>query len=221
MSSVKNAVIAAAGLGSRLGLGMPKCMIPINRVPILGRAIGLLSAHVETIVVVAGYREEMVVEYCQQRYRNVVIARNPEFEVTNTAQSLSRGARLVRGKTIFLDGDLILEERSLKQFMDRASSSDILIGVTRSRTEHAVYAVCEDAGDGSFVMQGFSRDVPAVNEWANIFVGPHDVMDGAQRFVFERLAEFLPGTACYIEVEEVDTAEDLRRAEAVVNEWEA
>lgn len=220
MPHVKNAVIAAAGLGSRLGLGMPKCMISINKLPILARMIRMLEEHVETIVVVTGYRENLITEYCQNNFRKVIVARNPNFASTNTAQSLALGARFITGKTIFLDGDLLLEKQSLDQFFATARSADIVLGVVHSKTEQPVYAECTVDTSGELMIQRFSRDTPTPYEWANLFVGPHHVMDGARRYVFEHLAEMRPLKAALVEVEEIDTPSDMARAEAAVHAWE-
>ena len=219
MPTVKNAVIAAAGLGSRLGLGMPKCMISVNKVPILARMLNLLTLHVETIVIVAGYREDLIIEYCNNHFRDVVIARNPDFATTNTAQSLAIGSRLISGKTIFLDGDLLLEKRSLDRFFSLANDPDLLLGVTPARTEQPVYADCTVNPSGYLTIEGFSRESVSAYEWANLFVGPHDIMEGAQRYVFEKLAERLPAQAALIEVEEIDTPQDMDRAEISLQAW--
>jgi choline kinase len=219
MSPVKNAVIAAAGLGSRLGLGMPKCMISIDKIPILTRMHRMLSEYVETIVVVVGYREELIIEYCQNHFRDVVIARNPDFATTNTAQSLSLGARFVSGKTLFLDGDLLLEKKSLKRFFDLAKSSELMLGVARAKTDQPVYADCLGDESDYLTIKGFSRENRTPYEWANLFVGPPNVMDGAQRYVFEKLAANLPVQAALVEVEEVDTPQDMARAETAVRAW--
>lgn len=221
MQPVKNAVIAAAGLGSRLGLGMPKCMISINKTPILTRMLRMLEGHVETIVVVTGYREELISEYCEKNFRNVIIARNPDFATTNTAHSLSLGARFAEGKTIFLDGDLLLEKQSLASFFQIAQKSEILVGVAQTKTDQPVYADCVGDLFGGLVVNGFSRGNASTLEWANLVVGPKDLMDGAQHFVFERLAERLPLQAALVEVEEVDTPQDMVRAEAALKMWEA
>jgi hypothetical protein len=45
-------------------------------------------------------------------------------------------------------------------------------------------------------------------------------MDGAGRYVFEKLAEEIPVQAELIEVEEVDTPADMSRAEAAVSAWD-
>ena len=220
MSPVKNAVIAAAGLGSRLGMGMPKCMISIHKTPILARMIRMLQAHVDTIVVVTGYRENLVAEYCQNNFRNIIVVRNPDYANTNTAHSLSLGARFVTGKTLFLDGDLLLEKTSLERFFQRAQTCDLLLGVVEAKTEQPVYAECATDAAGQLMIHGFSRNNATPYEWANLFVGPKNIMDGAGRYVFEKLAEEIPVQAALIEVEEVDTPADMSRAEAAVSSWD-
>ena len=221
MQPVKNAVIAAAGLGSRLGLGMPKCMISINRAPILSRMLRMLEAHVETIIIVTGYREELISEYCEKHFRNVIIARNPDFATTNTAYSLSLGARFAVGKTIFLDGDLLLEKKSLARFFQLAQSSELLLGVAHTKTDQPVYANCVSDPFGGLEVIGFSRGNTSEYEWANLVVGPQNLMDSAKHYVFEKLTERLPLQAALIAVEEVDTPQDMLRAEAAVKAWDA
>ena len=50
MQTIGSAVIAAAGLGSRIGMGMPKCMIEIDGVTILSRLLTALRPHVPVII---------------------------------------------------------------------------------------------------------------------------------------------------------------------------
>lgn len=217
MQTVESAVIAAAGLGSRLGLGQPKCMLEIGGRTLLSRVVDLLERHVSTIHVVVGYREELVIDHCARHHPHVVIVRNPEYRTTNTAHSLSLGARHLRGKCIFLDGDLVIAPSSLDAFLDSGARSDLLVGLCRPTTENAVFAHAETTAGGLRVT-GFSRTETSGHEWANLFVGPSDIMDGAQSYVFERLTEHLPLPGHMMELAEVDTAADLALAEAFVRE---
>jgi hypothetical protein len=68
-------------------------------------------------------------------------------------------------------------------------------------------------------VESFSREHRGPYEWANLFVGPHDLMDGANGYVFERLAEKLPVQAALINVEEIDTPQDMARAETAIRAW--
>lgn len=213
MSPVVNAVIAAAGLGSRLGMGMPKAMIEIDGRPLLGRLVAALSPHVENIHVVVGYREELILELCARHHRQVVLVRNPRYRSTTTAQSYALGARHLAGKTLFIDGDLLLRPASLAAFLSAAASFDLTVGVTDAKSENAVFADLrgDEEGAGACVA-GFSREPGWPHEWANVVAGPADLMEGATGYVFEHLAPLLPAPAVRLELAEVDTAADLELA---------
>lgn len=213
MQNVRGAVIAAAGLGSRLGAGMPKCMVEIGGRTILTRLIEVLSKHTEPIHVVIGYREEMLIEYCARHHRDVVLVRNPDFRTTSTAQSYALGAAHLTGKVLFLDGDLILSPDSVATFMRAASEYEVLVGVTDTKSENAVMTNCASV-DGKLRIQEFSRVMYSPYEWANIMVAPSSIMQGATGYVYERLAEHLPLPAHTIELNEIDTAADLEAARA-------
>lgn len=208
MPAVEAAVIAAAGVGSRLGLGVPKCMIDIDGKTIISRLIHALSPHVPTIHLVVGYREEMVIEHCARYHRDVVIVRNPDYRNTNTAHSHSRGARHLRGKVLYLDGDLVISPLSIKSFIDRAAEVDVLVGVTPAKSENAVMAVSR-TDENQIIITGFSREVPSDYEWANVVSGPSDLMSEANGYVFERLTDLLPLRGHLLDLSEIDTASDL------------
>ncbi len=217
MQDVTSAVIAAAGLGTRIGLGMPKCMIEIGGQTILSRLINTLRPHVSAIHVVVGYREEMVVEYCSLHHRDVVLVRNPDFRTTNTAYSLSMGSQHLPGKVLYLDGDLLVSAASLKKFLTAAKQRDILVGLTNAKSENAVYVLAEEAGD-CINISGFSREQKTKFEWANIISAPNDLMHGAPGYVFERLIEHLPLQGHMLELAEVDTPDDLSAAQHFVHQ---
>jgi len=211
MQVVESAVIAAAGLGSRIGLGMPKCMIEIDGVTILTRLLNAIRPHVATIHLVVGYREDMVIEYCSMHHRDVVLVRNPDYRSTNTAYSFAKGAEHLKGKVVYIDGDLLITPSSLAGFLAAAKSEDILVGVTDAKSENAVYVESEPEGDAVRI-SGFTRKVPGQFEWANIVSGPSDLLHNASGYVYERLEEHLPLKGYALDLAEVDTAEDLNAA---------
>jgi choline kinase len=212
MQPVGNAVIAAAGLGSRLGLGHPKCMLEFGGVTLLSRMIRTVEAHVSRIHVVVGYREDMVIDHCARHHPQVVLVRNPEFRTTNTAQSLALGASHLTGKCVFLDGDLLMNPDSFSAFLVRAAQSDILIGLCQPNTENAVYVHAEESSHG-LTLTGFTREQRTCYEWANVFAGQSTLMNGAENYVFEQLNKFLPLPGHLLELAEVDTNSDMRAAE--------
>lgn len=211
MQNVGSAVIAAAGLGSRIGLGMPKCMIEIDGVTILTRLLNAIRPHVSTIHLVVGYREDMVVEYCSLHHRDVVLVRNPDYRSTNTAYSFAKGAEHLKGKVIYIDGDLLIDAASLAGFFEAAKHEDILVGVTDAKSENAVFVESQATGD-EITITGFTRDTRMQYEWANIVSGPNDLLRDANGYVYERLEEHLPLRAHRLKLAEVDTADDLDAA---------
>ena len=215
MQPVENALIAAAGLGSRLGLGHPKCMLELDGITLLTRMIRMLESHVSRIHVIIGYREEMIIDHCAQQHPEVVLVRNPEFRTTNTAQSLALGALHLAGKCVFLDGDLVINPDSFGVFLDRAARSEVLVGLCQPNTENAVFANTEESPQG-LTVTSFTRENRTPFEWANVFSGPNTLMNGAENYVFEHLAKRLPLPGHILELAEIDTSADMCSARAFV-----
>jgi choline kinase len=188
-------------------------MIEIGGRTLLSRMIEQLRAHVDTIHVVIGYREELLIEYCALHHRDVVLVRNPDFRVTNTAYSYALGARRLRGKTVFLDADLMVTPDSLRRFFEKAAQNDMLLALARAETENAVFV--ETRGEAErLTVTRFTRTERQPYEWGNILSASSDSMDDAKGYVFEHLERRLPLAACVVESCEVDTAADLKAAEA-------
>ncbi|NQU50534.1 MAG: NTP transferase domain-containing protein [Planctomycetes bacterium] len=78
----KQAVILAAGVGSRLGtsaLEKPKCLLPLSHKTLLEIQIETyLSIGVEEVCVVVGYRKELI-EPVVKRYPNTITIENPIY----------------------------------------------------------------------------------------------------------------------------------------------
>ncbi len=217
MRPVEGAVIAAAGLGSRLGLGLPKAMLEIEGRTVLSRLIDALEPLVPRIHVVVGYREELIIEHCARHHRSVVIVRNPLFRTTNTARSVTIGARGFGEKVLFLDGDLVVSPSSLASFVERAAEGRILVGTTPAKSEQAVFVDTRPSGaEDREEVVGFSRTTRTDSEWANVFAAPPDILDGVDGYIFEHLAQHLPLPAKSLNLSEVDTPADLEVARRFV-----
>lgn len=215
MRPVECAVIAAAGLGSRLGHGLPKCMLEIEGVTILERLVDALRPLVRSIRVVVGYREELIIDLCAHRHRDVILVRNPEFRTTNTAQSMALGSRACSGKTLFLDGDLLISPESLRKFVTRAAGFPLSMGIARTRSENAVCVHTNgNVNEAGFCVESFIRDERLEYEWANVFAGPSDILEGATEYVFNQLVRHVPIPAFELDLREIDTVGDLEDARA-------
>lgn len=212
MCVIDGVVIAAAGLGSRVGLGIPKCLIEVDGIPILTRLIGCLKGKVNKVHIVVGYREEMIFEYCAQHHRDVVLVRNPAYRSTMTSQSYALGARHLAGTVLYLDGDLIVDPAGMGAFIARAATVPVLVGITKAKSEHAVYAQTGLLGETSVVVD--FNNGPSDHEWANVVAAPSDFFSQSEGHVFKTLAMHLPLPAFELDVLEIDTQTDLQAVKA-------
>jgi NDP-sugar pyrophosphorylase family protein len=187
-------------------------MLEIGGSTILTMLIEAIQPYAKRIHVVVGYREELIIQHIARQHPEVIIVRNPDFRTTNTAESMAMGARGSTGKVLFLDGDLIIDPKSMMDFENLAKVKDILIGVTQHQSENAVFAHIKSDIHGSNTISRFSREDYNSLEWANVFCGPADILDGAKKYVFEALEGHLPAPAFILNLCEIDTISDLDNA---------
>jgi len=112
---VRTAVLLAAGLGSRLAPytdAVPKCMVEVNGMPILGRLVRSLdTCEIERLVVVTGYRSDVLRDYLGGRFRGIAIEYvvSPVFETTNNIYSLWLVRDLVAEPFLLVESDLVFD----------------------------------------------------------------------------------------------------------------
>lgn len=207
MSHVKHAVIAAAGLGSRLGMGKPKCLIEIDGMTILEHQLRLLD-HIEDLRVVVGFEEALVIDLIRQLRRETLIVRNPGYRTTTTLHSYAIGASYLNDSCLFLDGDILFQQNSLNSFIDACRPDATLIGITEAKTKDAVFVHLNPSQQ----VTAFSREYTSRYEWANIVWIQSKIFDNPNSAVFERLAKYLPIDAQEVISNEIDTKEDMDNA---------
>lgn len=107
------AIILMAGIGSRLGRSMPKCLSEIpGGETILERQIRLLRRFADEIVGVVGFKKELIME----SYPNILYVYNPHFTTTNTAKSLLCAFDLLENDDIiWVNGDVVFSEEALEK----------------------------------------------------------------------------------------------------------
>ncbi|HHM8673554.1 TPA: NTP transferase domain-containing protein [Pseudomonas aeruginosa] len=137
MSPIEHAVISAAGIGSRLGLNKPKCLVEVGGKTLLAQHLERL-AEIPNVWVVVGFQEELVIEQVRNLRRDAIIVRNPDFDRTNTLQSIHRVSRYLDRRFLAVDGDTFIENRSFERFLRAAAGQAGLIGVSRYTTSDGV-----------------------------------------------------------------------------------
>ncbi|VIO69811.1 phosphocholine cytidylyltransferase family protein [Bradyrhizobium ivorense] len=124
INAPKNAVILAAGVGSRLRPLTdlrPKPLVEVNGTPILHNALRNLEAvGVKEVTLVVGYRKDAIQYACGRRFGTLVInyVDSPAFDRTGSAYSLwlARDA-LLSGDCFLLEGDVFFEEDALRYLL--------------------------------------------------------------------------------------------------------
>jgi histidinol-phosphate/aromatic aminotransferase/cobyric acid decarboxylase-like protein/GTP:adenosylcobinamide-phosphate guanylyltransferase len=119
------AMILAAGLGSRLGKytkNNTKCMLEVNGDTIITQALDSLnSVGLKKLILVVGYKKDNLIRHIGRHYKNIDIeyVENPIYNKTNNIYSLFLAKdKLIEDDTILLESDLLFEESILKELLD-------------------------------------------------------------------------------------------------------
>lgn len=204
MSSSLTVVISAAGIGSRLDYGLPKCLVPVLGRPLIDWQLDLLK-DVE-VVVVAGFQAHAVANHLRDVRPDVPVVMNHDFHATGTAASLRRGAQLAQDWVLSLDGDLLVAPSYLQRWLD---GDGACIGVSPRTTREAVGLEIDSSGFG----QSMGFDIESDVEWNGLLRMPRDVVLGlGDGHVFEGLLSKLPIPVLEGDTLEIDHPEDLDRA---------
>lgn len=207
----KTVIIAAAGSGTRLGAGVPKCLIKIG-----GRAIFEYQLKAfewaDEIRMVVGYMAEEVIRQVSAINPNVIFVKNTDYLKTTTLQSNFLGAGGLKGNVLFIDGDMLIDQATAGRLLQEYESGIPFIGVSRELSEIPVYAGVEHGQ-----VQWFSFERSAEYEWANIAMIDPQKLEYNPTHFYVQLEKFLPIRAVDVTRLEVDTPEDLQYAEQMVS----
>ena len=113
---VRTALLLAAGVGARLApltYALPKCLVPVNGMPIVGRLLRALDHHgIDRLVIVAGYRAEMIRAYVGETFGGVAVEYivSPLFATTNTLYSLWLARQLIDEPLLLFESDIVFDE---------------------------------------------------------------------------------------------------------------
>lgn len=211
MPALENAVILAAGAGTRLGMGKPKCLVELGGRMIIDYQLELLR-DVPNVHVVVGYQEKAVIDAVRHIRDDVVFVRNPSFMTRSNFHSLYLGARMFQAPFISLDGDLLMTRSEFDRFLAAgaaAGDDDFLLGVTEAKTDDAVFVHLDAQG----YIAKFSRGEKAKYEWTGpIYIGRRAQMPEQEAFdgyQFEFLMQFDRLKAFPIHLYEIDTPNDF------------
>jgi choline kinase len=205
-------IISAAGLGSRLGMNMPKCLLPLHEGRLIDYQLALLPPGSDVRIVV-GFKENEVIEHVGRHWPDVTFVRNPNFATTSNSYSLHLATRWLDGPFIAIDGDLVIDEASFRRFLDHCATAErTTVGVVPRASEEAVGVRFGKSGE---IIEFLRPDAPGQqacsHEWCGIAYFRDMRIEPNQKYVFEELARHLPLPAFEIQCSEIDTPSDLER----------
>jgi len=153
-------VILAAGLGSRLGKGMPKALVEVAGKTMLEYQIEWIkNFSPDRVIVVAGYHFEEMKSLCKERFPYVTVVENKRFKEQNLYSLLSAekffdndtlimnvdhiypdsfakrvqpGLSLIEKYAIFADTDRPLTDDDMKVYIN---SENLVEGISKKLTE--------------------------------------------------------------------------------------
>jgi len=131
------AVILAAGMGTRLGSLVPKPLTSIqNEKTVLDLQVEQLSERdeIHNIFVVVGYKKEIIMEL----FPDLLFVYNSGYARTNTAKSLLLALKKIEDDVIWLNGDVYFDARILDR-MFTSQESACLVNVSECNAEEVKY----------------------------------------------------------------------------------
>lgn len=133
MSGTLQAVVLAAGMGTRLGRPLPKPLTALrDGRSILGQQVDNLRSVLGPqlpITVVVGFKATLVMEAAPK----LLFAYNANFDSTNTSKSLLRGLTTSQaGGVLWLNGDVVFDPRLLHELRPHLDADQSFVSVNTS-----------------------------------------------------------------------------------------
>lgn len=206
MSIIKHVIISAAGMGSRLELNIPKCLVEIDGKKLIDYQLELLE-DIEDIRIVVGFKEIDVINHVLQKRKDVTFVRNPDYQKTSNSYSVFLASKDLKEPFISLDGDLLLEPSSFKNFIKHCDN-ETLVAITESKTEEAVFV---NIDNNDYIID-FKLSPSTKYEWSGLVYIKDFSIEKNGGYIFKELERNLPLKSVIINCHEIDTPEDLHSA---------
>lgn len=171
-SPVRKAVILAAGIGRRLGSyteHTPKCLVPINGVPILFNTLTHLSGvGVEETVIVVGHLKEKIYEAVGDLFKGMKITyiESERYATTNNIYSLWLAREHLTEDIILLEADVFFEKALLNELLSNGNKCVAAVAQHQSWMSGTVVSLHRD---GSIKSLMESRHQGPEFDYSNVF----------------------------------------------------
>ena len=143
------AIILAAGLSKRLRPltdSTPKCLLKIGDKTILEMTIdNILKNNITYIVMVTGYRENMIKDFIAYKYPGLKIEylTNSDYENNNNSYSLWMAKEKITGECILLDSDILFDYRIIKKLMKFPHDTCLAVNTNHKLGEEEIKVIVD------------------------------------------------------------------------------
>lgn len=128
------AILLAAGRGTRISRKIeeiPKCVLPINGVPLIRRSVKMLLERNIRPIVCVGYRDRKIYEALEGL--DVTYYYNPFYNVTNSIASFWFAREELSEDTIILNGDVYFDDEILNLIIKTQKDCTLLVDTSRTK----------------------------------------------------------------------------------------
>ncbi|MFC2038705.1 aminotransferase class I/II-fold pyridoxal phosphate-dependent enzyme [Chloroflexota bacterium] len=178
-SPVRKAIILAAGIGSRMGPStehIPKCLTPINGVPILtNMLIQLSDVGTEETVIVVGHLKEVIYETIGASFNGMKITyvESDRYTTTNNIYSLWLAREHLNEDVLLLESDVFFERSLLDHIFENENRNVAAVARHQSWMSGTVVSLDKDGNIQALLEtqhQGPRFDYSKVFKTVNIYL---------------------------------------------------
>ncbi|NEZ45104.1 NTP transferase domain-containing protein [Paenibacillus alvei] len=149
------AILLAAGRGTRISRmieEIPKCVLPVNGVPLIRRSVMMLLERNIKPIVCVGYCQSKIYEALEGL--DVTYYYNPFYNVTNSIASFWFAREELTEDTIIMNGDVYIDDDILSLIIE--TKKDCALMVDTGRTEVGDYFLKLENG----YIKKYGKDLP-------------------------------------------------------------
>ena len=210
----KTVIMSCAGMGTRLGMGMPKALLEFHGKKLIEWQLEQLN-EIDDLRVVIGYKKEEVQAVVAKKRPDAIFIEQDNYATGGTASSFTGGVlhKPTHDIVVSLDGDLLVHPDDFNNFFNINTPC---IGITKITSQCPIYANTINL-DGVKMINSFSTDHGRY-EWSGLAQMKRKDIALSKGHVYQILENLLPLPSIYIRCAEVDTPSDYENALVWVKE---
>lgn len=177
------AMILAAGTGSRLRPltnEVPKCMVKVNGVPMIERAIdALVAAGIKKLIIGLGYKSEVLKDFIRTTFdkkrlngMTIEFGENPDYDKTNNIYSLYLLKDFFSADdTLLLESDLIYRPEIIREIVNSKEKNLAVVSHWEDWMDGTVTLLDSTGGITNFIVKKNQKEEekPSYYKTVNIY----------------------------------------------------